>query len=234
MLKNLIKKVLFIRKKTLDKKFLNNTARIKKWGYRDYIGGTDPETWYGIGKLQYHFLISQGLQPNHKFLDIACGSLRLGQYLIPYLSNKNYYGIDGEKILITNGLKNEILFNIDKLKQSNFSVNYNFDFSFCESYDYAIAQSLFTHLTLNDINLCFKNLAKISKKNSRFYFTFFDKHKNPYGNENSKQEKSHPNHVWVYEFKILEKIASDNGFKCNYIGAWGHPRGQKIAVASPK
>src|ERR1700753_963856 len=68
------------------------------------LGGSDAEPCYGIGKLQYHFLVANGLRHNHRFLDMACGSLRLGQYLIPFLDEGNYRGIEGEKGLGDAGL----------------------------------------------------------------------------------------------------------------------------------
>src|ERR1700678_1283527 len=43
-------------------------------GHREYVGGL----WEVIGKLQFDFLISRGLKPEHVFLDIACGPLRGG------------------------------------------------------------------------------------------------------------------------------------------------------------
>ena len=69
--------------------------RIKKWGHRSYIGGPDLETWFGIGKHQYHYLLSNGLLSHHRFLDLSCGSLRLGQYLIPFLEEVHYFGLEG-------------------------------------------------------------------------------------------------------------------------------------------
>lgn len=142
--------------------------------HREYIGGNDLYSWFHIGKLQYHFLVDNGLKPSDNFLDIACGSLRLGQFLIPMLDKGKYYGIDGEKRLIADGLSKELLFNLEVKKTPNFSFNYDFDFSFCKGYDFAIAQSLFTHLNKEDINKCFKNLSSISKTGSKFFFTFFE------------------------------------------------------------
>jgi hypothetical protein len=43
-------------------------------GHREYVGGL----WEAMGKLQFDFLISRGLKPEHVFLDIACGPLRGG------------------------------------------------------------------------------------------------------------------------------------------------------------
>lgn len=44
-------------------------------GHREYVGGM----WDEIGKLQFNFLLSRGLRPEHVFLDIACGPLGGGE-----------------------------------------------------------------------------------------------------------------------------------------------------------
>ena len=204
--------------------------RLKQRGHRNYVGGEDCESWYGIGKLQYHFLMYQGLEHYHTFLDVACGSLRLGQYLIPILDNHNYYGIDGNEELVKQGLKNEFpnkeLLNY---KKPNFSYNYNFDFSFSDCqfshFDFAMAQSLFTHLTLSDIELCFKNIVRKMNQESRFYFTFFEG-----SSKNNPTIESDPHCGWFYSFEELQFIAEQFNLRLNYIGDWGHPRNQKIVL----
>lgn len=205
---------------------LPHSERAKKWGHRAYIGGANAQLWYGIGKRQYHFLISRGLQSHHHFLDVACGSLRLGQYLIPMLNTGHYYGLEGEKSLVDAGLEREILFDIAKLKIPKFSYNYDFDLDFCDGYDFAIAQSLFTHLNIDDITKCFVALSYKANRNSQFFFTFFE------GDEKeNKMILSHPHKNWFYQYKTLEKIAQKHGFTCDYIGDWGHERHQMMAVA---
>ena len=42
--------------------------------HREVIGGM----WEELGRLQKRFLIEQGLKPDHRFLDMGCGSLRAG------------------------------------------------------------------------------------------------------------------------------------------------------------
>jgi SAM-dependent methyltransferase len=213
----------------MEKKLLelSNTERVKAVGHRGYIGGQTPETWYGIGRLQYHFLVSRGLAPEHNFLDIACGALRLGQYLIPFLGKGKYHGIDGEQSLIDAGLANEFNFNIIDLKKPNFSVNYNFDFSFVKTVDYAIAQSLFTHLTIIDIEKCFRSLREKIAPKGRFYFSFFE------GDSVKNPTVSHPQGAWRYAVNELVALAKPAGWSVEYIGNWNHPRSQKIAVATP-
>jgi SAM-dependent methyltransferase len=202
------------------------SERIRKWGHRAYIGGTDSENWYHIGLRQYHFLVSNGLKPEHKFLDVACGALRLGQFLIPMLDEGNYYGIDGEGELINAGLSKELMFDLHLLKEPKFAVNYEFDVSFCGGYDFAIAQSLFTHLTAADIAKCFEGVAKAANPGSKFFFTFFE------GSEQKNvHDVSHANKQWFYSFDTLKELAETNGFDCDYIGDWGHERRQMMGVA---
>ena len=129
--------------------------------HRKYVGGGSPEMWYHIGKIQYHFLVSNGLKPNHTFLDLGCGSLRLGQYLIPMLDKGGYYGLDAREDMVQEGLRNELLYEVARVKLHTFSYNHEFDFSFINSFDYAIAQSLFTHLSMEYIELCFGNIIKV-------------------------------------------------------------------------
>lgn len=200
--------------------------RAKRVSHREYVGGNGPEAWYGIGKLQYHFLIKNGLKHDHRFLDIACGSLRLGQYLIPYLDSGKYYGIEGEESLVQRGLEHEFFHDVVIEKQPKFSYNYDFDFSFIEDFDYAIAQSLLTHLTLDDIGKLFQNLSLVSKNSSKFFFTFFEgsDQKNP-------KSDSHAQLGWKYSFPQLEQQAVPHGWKLTYIGYWSHPRGQMMVLA---
>lgn len=204
--------------------------RIKtKGGHRQFIGASNSELWHNIGKMQYHYLVAQGLQPGHKFLDVACGSLRLGQWLIPMLDKGNYYGIDGTRKLIEEGIKKEMLYNIAQVKCPNFAYNYEFNLDFIDEFDFSIAQSLFTHLTINDIDLCFKNISKKMHAKSKFYCTFFEGEESKNPNSDSDPHKN-----WFYKFETLQKIAEINNQKLTYIGDWNHPRHQKLFLSELK
>lgn len=200
--------------------------RVKLWGHRRYVGGGEPEAWYGIGKRQYHFLVSRGLTHSSRFVDVACGSLRLGQYLIPMLDEGHYFGLEGEESLVQAGIAHELLFDVAKVKKAKFAFNYDFDLSACDGYDFAIAQSLFTHLTQEDILKCFMAMRGVAKPGSQFFFTFFEggESKNPDG-------CSHANRNWFYAFPTLQRLAEQAGFTCDYIGDWGHERNQMMGVA---
>src|SRR5947209_178803 len=54
---------------------------IRRLGHRTFVGGE----WDTIGKLQFDFIVRQGLEPRHVLLDIGCGALRGGRFFIEYL-----------------------------------------------------------------------------------------------------------------------------------------------------
>jgi len=201
--------------------------RVVALGHRAYIGGQTPEMWYGIGRMQYHFLVAQGLEPHHVFLDVACGALRLGQYLIPFLKPGHYQAIEGEEALIAAGLEHEVLYGLGASRRPRFVCNYDFDVTGLEPFDYAIAQSLLTHLTPTDIEKCFTGIGGGSHAGSRFYFTWFE------GPESGNPEgPSHAQRNWRYPFERLAELASPGGWQLTRIGDWNHPRGQMIALAT--
>lgn len=71
---------------------LHTDKRIAETGAQAAIGGG--ENWEAHGNLQRDFLIRRGLQPEHRLLDIGCGTGRLARKVAPYLVRGNYYGLD--------------------------------------------------------------------------------------------------------------------------------------------
>jgi len=69
--------------------------------------------WDVIREWQFSEAINVGLKPHHKFLDVGCGSLALGEWVIDYLDTGNYTGIDvrgevievAEKVVLEAGLE---------------------------------------------------------------------------------------------------------------------------------
>src|SRR5271155_3139558 len=92
---------------TKMRKYFASTGDIRPIGGegpRGFVGGL----WHELGELQFRFLVEHGLRPEHVLLDIACGSLRAGVRLIPYLAEGNYLGIDIDGDLIAHGRDVEI------------------------------------------------------------------------------------------------------------------------------
>jgi SAM-dependent methyltransferase len=198
---------------------------IDKVGHRQYVGGL----WDEIGKLQFEFLVSRGLKPNHVLLDIACGSMRAGVHLIPYLDRGNYLGVDKEAMLIERGLAVEIPQDVREAKVPEVIVSDSFDFvRLSKSPDFAIAQSLFTHLPPRHIRRCLRRLREVAPPDCHFYATFFETSesiRNP--------RRPHDLMIWYYTRQQMIAFGTETGWSATYLGDWAHPRGQVMVEYRP-
>lgn len=216
---NLLKK-LFSFNKNNKSTIPHGKKGVEKVGHRNYVGGL----WEEIGKLQFDFLLANGLKPTDVFLDIACGSLRAGVHLIPYLNKGNYLGIDKEKKLIELGISKELNSELLSKKTPEFIISNEFEFKkFHKIPNFAIAQSLFTHLPPKLINDCFRKLRDQFHKDGVFFATYFiseKKHKN--------SNKPHDHGIFKYTVQEVIQFGELNGWNVEYIGNWNHPRNQQI------
>jgi len=200
-------------------------AGISQVGHRNYVGGL----WEEIGQLQFRYMIGEGLKPGHYFLDVACGSLRAGILFIPYLETGHYLGIDKEQSLIDAGINAELSQNVYEQKKPRFLVSEDFEFDkFGVKVDFALAQSLFTHLPPSLILQCLAKLRGVIAKQGAFYATFWEvdnPHKNP--------DKPHDHGYFAYTKEQMGDFGNSLGWTMDYIGDWRHPRGQKIVRYRP-
>ncbi|GAI30726.1 unnamed protein product, partial [marine sediment metagenome] len=192
--------------------------------------------WEEMGKLQFDFLVARGLKPEHYFLDVGCGSLRGGVHFIHYLEQGHYFGIDKNKEYLDAGRNIELVRYKLRNKKSILVQMNNFDFqSLNAKFDYALAQSVFTHLPLNNIIRAIINIEKVLVEGGQFYATFFE---NPQGKFNLDQVVHHPHGVityfdkdpFHYNFKTFQWICEATNLKVEYIGDWKHPNDQMMMV----
>lgn len=222
LLKNILLRIPFIDKIVLDRmmEIPHGDRGIDKVGHRIYVGGL----WEKMGNLQFDFLLKQGIQPSSTFIDVACGSLRLGRIMIAYLDRGNYMGIDKEKKLIDAGKRQELNEALIVEKEPQFVISSSFDFSsFNKKADFAIAQSLFTHLPPDLIEKCFLNLYEMTNAGGFFYATFFE------STEKVKNyEIPHDHARFFYTKREMLEFGESCGWESEYIGDWNHPRDQMI------
>lgn len=194
-------------------------------GHREYVGGR----WEEIGRLQFQFLKNEGLEPTDVLLDIGCGSLRGGVHLIPYLERGHYLGIEKERELIERGIREEIGQDLQNKKEPSLVVSAGFEFEqFDRAPDVAIAHSLFTHLPEHTIELCFRKLRPTISADGVFYATFFEAdHKMV----NLLDSQDHAR--FFYTRDDIKRFGTEHGFAPEYIGDWGHPRGQRMVAYRP-
>ncbi len=64
-----------------------------------------PERWEFQKRFQFDFLVEHGLEPEHRLVDIGCGTLRVGVPLIEYLDEGHYSGIEARAPVLKEGRK---------------------------------------------------------------------------------------------------------------------------------
>jgi ubiquinone/menaquinone biosynthesis C-methylase UbiE len=199
--------------------------------HREYVGGA----WEEIGALQFNFIKQQGLRQEHYLLDVGCGSLRGGIHFARYLAESHYYGIDINASLVEGGRRELRDAGLDH-KRPQLAVSNCFDVSqFGRQFDFAMAQSLFTHLPFNHIVHCLIEVRKVIQSGGTFFATFFESPESghlsaiahPGGAVTHYDED--PYHQSWEEMQWLAGIARLN---VRLIGDWQHPRNQRMLAFS--
>lgn len=185
---------------------------------RAAIGGM----WDEIGPLQLDFLTRQGLLPTHRFLDIGCGALRGGIHLIRYLARGNYTGLDISPSLIA---FSKTLVSDEGLddKAPRLELSRHNDLKFTQfsgdTFDYLLAQSVFTHLLPEHIEECFAHIRTVMSDEAQFYFTY---HQADTATRTGLKGFSYPQ-------SFFQGLATEHGFVLRDCSAdYPHPRDQKM------
>jgi SAM-dependent methyltransferase len=200
--------------------------------HRVAIGGL----WEELGALQLRFLVSQGLRPEHFLLDVGCGSFRGGVALIPYLQPGHYYGLDLVQDLVDVGYAREIIPAglADRFPPENIVTNDRFDAQgFSRKFDFAIAQSVFTHVPWNDVRLCLEETSAVMQPGGVLYATYFHLKE---GERSGQEIKHHPGGIITnanrdpYHYKIsdFEHACKGLPWTIKWHGTWEHPRAQRM------
>jgi SAM-dependent methyltransferase len=198
--------------------------------HRQLVGGQ----WEVIGALQFDYLVSQGLEPQHRLLDVGCGAMRGGIHFAAYLEPAHYFGIDVNGDLLEAARRVEIPAAglAGRMPPENLRASERFEAPFDVAFDYALAVSLFTHLPLNHVRLCLYQIAQVMRPGGRFFATFFPvAEDSPYDVRQrhvvaTTQAERDPFH---YRPSEMEWAASVADWDFRYIGDWSHPRGQHMA-----
>jgi SAM-dependent methyltransferase len=210
-------------------------ATVAAGRHREIIGGMFEEH----GEHQLAFLIGQGLKPDHRVLDIGCGSLRFGVPAVRYLDAGNYFGTDISQSLINAGYDRELTpANLaNKLPRANLVTDGNFAFSGVPNQiDYVVAQSVFTHLPLNHVRLCLTNLADHVDRRCVFFFSFYSP---KLGEKITLPAEQFPGVVtWSHQDPYHHSVddfhyaSSALPWSLEVIGEWGHPKKQLMMKAT--
>jgi SAM-dependent methyltransferase len=195
--------------------------------YRAYVG--PPEDYDLIAAMTFNLLTTLGLRQHHSLLDVGCGSLRIGRLLIPYLNREKYFGIEPAEWLVTEGIKQELGEAVVQIKCPTFFFSDSPEkvAQAKVSFDFALAQSIFSHCGLDLVKGWLSAISRSLSEDGALIATFLP------GDEDPARTG------WVYPACVnyrpatLERAAADANLRFEILD-WKHPRQTWALFAAPK
>jgi len=247
MLRSLFRKLPLIRRIIQERDYLRSivfdaggnyevelAASVAQGRHRESVGGL----WEEMGQLQFQFLVDHGLKPTHRLLALGCGSLRGGLRFIPYVNPGNYWGIDNNEALIEAGWNTELSQANLQNRQPRSQLVCLKDFEFISlknTFDFVLAQSVFTHLNFNRIRRCLTRLAPVMVPGGKFFATFLE--------ANTERDLEEPlrckpdglisyshRDPFHYYFEDFQHAISRLPWTVYNHGEWGHPAKTRMLV----
>jgi SAM-dependent methyltransferase len=194
--------------------------------YRAYVG--PPEDYDLIAAMTFNLLTTLGLRQHHSLLDVGCGSLRIGRLLIPYLNRGKYFGVEPNEWLVEEGIRRELGQSLVEIKRPAFLFTDSPE-AIAEmkvAFDFAVAQSIFSHCGLDLIKGWLSAISRSLAKDGALIATFL------IGKEDS------PRVGWIYPDCVdyrpatLERAAKDLNLRFEILD-WKHPRQTWALFAAP-
>ena len=121
------------------------------------------------GRAELESLIRNGLNPWDRFLDIGCGAMCGGYWVVHFLDAGRYHGIEPNVDMWTRGVEYILEPDLLEKKQAQFDHNDQYDFSvFNSQFDYFFASSIWTHAGKKDIEKMLDGFVKHGSDRARF------------------------------------------------------------------
>ncbi len=155
-----------------------------------------------------------------------------------YLEAGNYAGVEISQALLDAGYDVELASAglQDRLPRHHLVRSDTFDVAHLHmQFDFLLAASVFTHVTLNTIRQCLERMACVTKPGARFYATFFElpddaKATLPYRHKPSDVVTHGAEDPYHYFFRDFQHLVNGLPWSVHYIGEWGHPKRQRMLL----
>ncbi|MCF6521506.1 class I SAM-dependent methyltransferase [Streptomyces sp. JJ36] len=140
---------------------------------RGAVGTPSEERWNALGRMQFDYLLSHGLAPGDRLLEIGCGNLRAGRHFIDYLEPGHYHGVDispdillaAQQTLVDHRLQEKLpyLTLVDDLRLAHLPEGH---------FRVVHAHSVFSHSPLTVVDECFAHVRRVLAPGGFFDFTY--------------------------------------------------------------
>jgi hypothetical protein len=126
-----------------------------------------------MGRHQLIALLREGLCPDSKVVDVGCGCLRGGYWLIHFLDRAGYCGIEPNRQMLGAGIHVILEPGLPEMKEPRFDSNSGFDTSvFGERFDYFLARSIWSHASKDQIRSMLDAFGRDSSENAVFLTSY--------------------------------------------------------------
>jgi hypothetical protein len=147
-------------------------ARAELLGAKTFLG-VPVKDFEAAGREQLAYLLRAGLTPPSKVVELGCGVLRGGYWIIHFLNPGCYYGIEPHQDRLRSGI--HVILEPETLQSErpSFDMNDRFDTSvFRKKFDFFLAYSIWTHASKPQIRLMLDSFLRDSHQNGVFLATF--------------------------------------------------------------
>ena len=147
-------------------------ARSERLAETTFLGGP-PADFERVGRLSFEVLLREGLLPSSRVLDVGCGALRVGYWLMRFLDPGRYFGIEPNREMLRIGLEELVEPQVVERAAAHFSHNDDFDFAvFGERFDFVFARSIWTHASKPQIRAMLASFAATSSPRGVFLASY--------------------------------------------------------------
>jgi len=192
----------------------------RRGDHRAFVG--PPELYDAVGRAQFELLRRLGLERGHHVLDVGCGSLRAGRFLIPWLEADHYCGLEPEAWLVAAGIEHELGREELEARRPLFDHGRDFAFGcFARSFDFVLAHSVFSHAPVAQIRRCLAEAVVVMRPEATLLASFV-----PGPRDYAGETWAHCAH---YRPERLVELGAERGLDAE-LPDWAHPNGQRWLV----
>lgn len=133
-----------------------------------FLGGP-PKHFARVGRNQLAVLLNNGLSTDSMVLDVGCGALRGGYWIMRVLDPGHYCGIEPNAAMLAAGLERIVEPDVVERAAPRFDHNDRFDFEvFGTTFDYVVARSIWTHAAKPQIEAMLDSFVAVAGEGAVF------------------------------------------------------------------
>ena len=126
-----------------------------------------------VGRRSFISLLENGLYPHSSVLDVGCGTLRIGYWLINFLQPGRYHGLEPDAVRVELAAQHIVGSDVVAAKRPVFDHNMGFDFTaFGAKFDFYVARSIWTHASKAQIATMLDGFATTATSNGVFLASY--------------------------------------------------------------